>query len=132
MVRRQTRCRERFSQLWPGRGKLSQRTERGGTGDVRGLYRGLDGTWATARVEGGKEWRCLVEVEEGCVCRREGGRVREVRSNKVYGSWRKFALLLLLCPVRLSRGYAAGSGLASRMRVRGRCPSASVRLGGLL
>jgi hypothetical protein len=99
---------------------------------VRGLYRGLDGAWATARVEGGKEWRCLVEVEEGCVSRREGGRVREVRSNKVYGSWRKFALLLLLCPVRLSRGYAAGSGLASRMRVRGRCPSTSVRVGGLL
>lgn len=35
---------------------------------MRGLYRGLDGAWATARVEGGKEWRCLVEVEEGCVC----------------------------------------------------------------
>jgi hypothetical protein len=34
-----------------------------------------------------------------CVCRREGGREREVRSNKVSCSWRKFALLLLLCPV---------------------------------
>lgn len=71
---------------------------------MRGLYRGLDGAWATARVEGGKEWRCLVEVEveveEECVCRREGGRVREVRSNKVYGSWRKFTLLLLLSTLR--------------------------------
>jgi hypothetical protein len=66
--------------------------------------------------EGRGWWKVavLVEAEEGCVCKREGGRGREVRSNKVSGSWRKIAQLLL-CPVAGPALRERGlGGLASR------------------